>query len=118
MANWLERAKREIQESAGRTTAITAERNLTSVMAVPKPGESKISLASNGSNGSANAAGLREIEAANNADVMELKRLVRRCGELYGFTKAEHRDALEVAMSDSRSALLCFRSIAGQHGLG
>ena len=43
MANWLERAKREIPQSAGRATANTAERNPTAVTAVPNPGESGIS---------------------------------------------------------------------------
>lgn len=33
--NWLERARLEIQESAGRTTDVTDDRNLTAVMAVP-----------------------------------------------------------------------------------
>ena len=69
MANWLERATREIPQSAGRATANTAERSLTAVTAVREPGESEISRASIGSNGSAPAAGLREIEAANKATV-------------------------------------------------
>ena len=35
--NWLERARREIQKSARRPTAITVERTLTAVTAVPRP---------------------------------------------------------------------------------
>jgi hypothetical protein len=46
--NWLERARREIPENAIRPTAITAERTLTAVLAVPHPS----SEASNGSIGS------------------------------------------------------------------
>jgi hypothetical protein len=67
MTNWLERAKREIPKSAGLPTAITAERNLTAVTAVPHPGKPGISRGSIGSNGSAPAEGFREIEAANAA---------------------------------------------------
>ncbi|MEW5864185.1 MAG: hypothetical protein AB1773_11445 [Pseudomonadota bacterium] len=36
--NWLERARREIGGSVQQTTANTAERNLTAVMAVPRHG--------------------------------------------------------------------------------
>lgn len=39
MANWLERAKQQIPQSAGRATAKTDERNPTAVTAVPQPGE-------------------------------------------------------------------------------
>ena len=51
--NWLERARREIQESARRPTANTAERTLTAVMAVPHRAVWDKSRASIGSNGSA-----------------------------------------------------------------
>lgn len=85
MANWLERAQREIPQSPGGATAIADERNLTAVTAVPPSGspeisralsavmavrasgEPEISRASIGSNGSASAAGFREIAAANKA---------------------------------------------------
>jgi hypothetical protein len=50
--NWLERARREIEESARRRTANSAERNLTAVMAVPDQGLWEKSAASIGSNGS------------------------------------------------------------------
>ena len=45
MADWLERAKREIPKRANRGTANSDERNLTAVTAVPKPGQSEISSA-------------------------------------------------------------------------
>jgi hypothetical protein len=51
--NWLERARREIQESARQPTAVTAGRTLTAVMAVPHPALQEESGASIGSNGSA-----------------------------------------------------------------
>lgn len=35
--NWLERARTEITKSAGRSTAVTAERNPAAVLAVPHP---------------------------------------------------------------------------------
>lgn len=69
MTNWLERAKREMSKSAGRVTANSDERDVTAVMAVPYPGELENSGASIGSNGSAQVAGFREIEAANEATV-------------------------------------------------
>jgi hypothetical protein len=69
MANWLDRAKREIPQGAGRATAIADERNPTAVTAVREPGEPEISRASIGSNGSAPVAGFREIEVVNKATV-------------------------------------------------
>lgn len=63
MTNWLERAKREIpQESAGQTTDVTDETNLTAVMA--RQGESRISRASIGCNGSSPMDDFREINDA------------------------------------------------------
>jgi hypothetical protein len=38
----------------------------------------------------------------------ELKRLVRLCGEFYGFTEAEHVEALAVALADFDAAMTCF----------
>lgn len=43
---------------------------------------------------------------------IELKNLVRLCGEFYEFTEDEHVEALELAMNDFDSAMICFRSIA------
>jgi hypothetical protein len=62
--NWLERARREIPKSAPRRTANSAERTLTAVMAVPRPGLWEKSAASIGSNGSASPPRLLELEAA------------------------------------------------------
>ncbi len=50
--NWLDRARNEIQEGRRQSTANSAERNPTAVMAVPHPalrGELGISIGSNGS---------------------------------------------------------------------
>ena len=58
--NWLERARREIQESAVQPTANSAERTLTAVMAVPHPGLWEKSAASIGSNGSTSPSHLLE----------------------------------------------------------
>jgi hypothetical protein len=63
MANWLERARREIPQSADLATAKTDERTLAAVTAVPRLGESKSACASIGSNGSASVAASREIKA-------------------------------------------------------
>ena len=65
MTNWLDRAKREIPQGAGRATAIADERNPTAVTAVREPGELENSRVSIGSNGSATVAGCRESDAAN-----------------------------------------------------
>lgn len=51
--NWLDRARREIQERARRSTANTAEGNPVAVTAVPRRGFSEKSKASVGSSGSA-----------------------------------------------------------------
>ena len=60
--NWLERARREIRESARRRTANTAERNLTAVMAVSDRAFWEKSRASIGSNGSAPTQRISEQE--------------------------------------------------------
>ena len=62
MADWLERARREIPRGADRATADTDERSLTTVTAVPQQAKSGISGPSIGSNGSAPHAVLPEIE--------------------------------------------------------
>lgn len=46
------------------------------------------------------------------ANDAELTRLVRICGEHYGFTEAEHVESLEIALADPASALICFSGIA------
>lgn len=63
MASWLERARREILQSAGGATAKTDEGTPTAVTAVPQPDDSESSRDSIGSNGSAPVAASREIEA-------------------------------------------------------
>lgn len=52
MANWLERARREIQKTSSRPTAKTDETLVLAVSAVPQPWESGISRASTASRGS------------------------------------------------------------------
>ncbi len=61
--NWLSRARREIAGIAERPTANTAERNPTTVTAVPRLGP----LASIGSNDSERLAGFDETEALRHA---------------------------------------------------
>jgi len=34
------------------------------------------------------------------------------CGEFYGFTETEHTEALELALADFDSAMICFTSLA------
>jgi hypothetical protein len=63
MADWLERARREMPQSADAATAKTDERTLSAVTAVPEPGKFKNSTSSIGSNGSAPVADFSEIEA-------------------------------------------------------
>lgn len=62
--NWLERARREIPKSARRRTANSAERILTSVMAVPPPALREKLEGSIGSNGSAPTQRMSEKEDA------------------------------------------------------
>jgi hypothetical protein len=80
MAYWLERAKREFAQSAGRGTAEAAERNPTAVMAVPDPGDAEILRASIGSNGSATVAVFTEAEPIGDDD----RRTCEQCGNLTG----------------------------------
>lgn len=80
MADWLQRARHEIAQSADRGTAETAERIPTAVMAVPDPGDAEISQDSIGSNGSATAAEFLEIEAATDDD----RRTCEQCANLTG----------------------------------
>lgn len=63
MADWLERARREIPQSADGATAKTDERTPSAVTAVPEPGKFENSSASIGSNGSAPVGVFPEIEA-------------------------------------------------------
>lgn len=42
----------------------------------------------------------------------ELTGLVQLCGKAYGFTQAEFGEALQVALADPESALICFRAMA------
>jgi hypothetical protein len=61
--NWLERARREITETALGPTAVTAESHPTAVLAVTLPRDWDKPDASNGSNGSTAHDGLLESEA-------------------------------------------------------
>lgn len=65
MANWLERARREIPRSADRGTAKADEGTLSAVTAVANQGESGNLRASIGSNGSAPVAVFPEIKAVS-----------------------------------------------------
>ena len=78
MVDWLERAKREFEKSAGRVTANTADRNPMAVMAVPELSNSEISLGSIGSNDSALVTEFQEIESAIDDD----RRTCTRCANL------------------------------------
>lgn len=78
MANWLERARREIPKIPDQDTANTAERNLMAVTAVTKPGKSGFSRASIDSNRSDPAAGFREIKAANDGTLPDPAAEARR----------------------------------------
>lgn len=54
------------------------------------------------------------IVAALNAEAArarELARLVRECGDVYGFTEEEHAEALATALRDPAVAWDCFRSM-------
>lgn len=64
MANWLERAKREIPRGADRATAKADEGNPTTLMAAPEPDGQGISRGSFGSNDSAPSEGFHETAPA------------------------------------------------------
>ena len=50
-------------------------------------------------------------------EATELQGLVRLCGEFYGFTEAEHAEALATALAEFDSAMICFTSLAHKAGL-
>lgn len=58
----------------------------------------------------------RDRREASDGEAEELARLVLVCGEHYGFTRAEHADALAAALADPVDALACFRAIALRTG--
>lgn len=70
MANWLERAKHQIPQSAGRTTAKTDERNPTAVTAVPKTGEAENLLPVTTAEEAAIRAWLAHIEETDEAIIV------------------------------------------------
>jgi hypothetical protein len=65
MANWLERAKREISKDPNRSIAKTAKTQVSSVLAVPHPGKSENSGRSFVGFDGSQSAPLPEIESAN-----------------------------------------------------
>lgn len=67
MANWLERAKHQIPQSAGRTTAKTDERNPTAVTAVSKPDKTENALPVTTAEEAAIRAWLAHIEETDEA---------------------------------------------------
>lgn len=145
--NWLERARREIYESADLPTANTVERNPTAVLAVPHSSGESEPRASIGSIDSTPTPRLLASEAAQEAsandsdpqtsvgngkmydrlidlnrgatapEADELRCLVRAFGTLYGFSEAEYAEALAVALSDPVAALDHFRTAARKHSL-
>lgn len=75
--NWLERARREFEETTIGTTANSAERSLTALTAVPRASTSQVTSLFNGSNGSARTgnfqkfdgrAGIRELAGQRDGD--------------------------------------------------
>lgn len=93
MANWLERAKQQIPQSAGGVTAKTDERNPTAVMAVPQPGEGENSRSVTTAEEAAIRAWLAHIEETDEAiiaivleqcraDAEALRYFLRRAAEV------------------------------------
>ena len=54
------------------------------------------------------------VQQTATKEVTELRRLVRLCGEFYGFTEVEHVEVLATALADFDSAMICFTSLARQ----
>ena len=52
------------------------------------------------------------VQQTATKEVTELRRLVRLCGEFYGFTEVEHVEALATALADFDSAMICFTALA------
>ncbi len=52
------------------------------------------------------------VQQTATKEATKLQGLVRLCGEFYGFTEAEHAEALATALADFDSAMICFKTIA------
>jgi len=57
------------------------------------------------------------VQQTATKEATELRRLVRLCGEYYGFTEVEHAEALATALADFDSAMICFTALAHKAGL-
>lgn len=112
MTNWLQRAKAEIAQSTACGTANSDERTLSAVLAVPNAAISDISRVSIGSNGSAETAGLPEIDAANEAsapmtpeDETAIRAWLAHIGETDPVTIAEVLDKCRADASERQVVL-------------
>lgn len=56
------------------------------------------------------------VQQTTTKEATELRRLVRLCGEYYGFTEVEHAEALATALADFDSAMICFTALAHKAG--
>ena len=52
------------------------------------------------------------VQQTATKEATKLQGLVRLCGEFYGFTEAEHVEALATALADFDSAMICFTALA------
>lgn len=59
---------------------------------------------------------VRPIRPLRPGEADEIVRLVKRCGNAYQFTEAEHHAALAAALADPNAALLCYKAIAVEIG--
>ena len=55
-----------------------------------------------------------EIIRRLEAEWIEAVRLLRQCGEAYGFTEQDHAEALARAVANRVDATRCFQTIAGE----
>jgi len=57
------------------------------------------------------------MQQASQKESAELRRLVRLCGEFYGFTEAEHTEALATVLTNFDSEMICFAVLAHETSL-
>lgn len=91
----------------------------TTTQQAPRKPASLLDLARNklcNSHATSSEKGTQQAHQKEGVDVArsELVRLVRFCGEAYGFTEEEHTEALTRALADQGSALTCFRAIQAE----
>ncbi len=116
MANWFERARREIPLIAERRTANTDDRSPMAVTAVPQPDKNEISASSIGSNGSTPATDFRKIERTDPLDATEAQLLRAWLAHINETDPATIAQVLDQCRNDQEAKLYFLKRAGEIHG--